>query len=202
MANMSALSFYCDTGVLPPDGAFYAQDGYIFDHNGMVTGYDEKPYMDPGAALQSNPQMVYEQENGSRPGSAKDLAHIDTENVSKPMQAYTASPKYGGDEYPYQTPTSTTSYRSNNPLLSSSRPFDGAYSPATQSISSFSPVVVHGGGLGHSPLTNHAVPEDEQWEAPPHHHEQPIPPKRRRRIWIHQWSRQPLILTTRPPPKR
>lgn len=107
--RISPLSFRCQTHVTPRTPNFPQE-------------VEERQYVDPGAALNSNPVL-------SRPVSKK-LTSITT-TVPAPAPALSPgfpSPGFGsnGGRTPddhYTTPTSTTSTRSNMPLLNSYNPY-------------------------------------------------------------------------------
>ena len=150
-ANMSALSFYCDTHVDP-----------------YSAGYPQ-PQKSPWTAEEK--EFTNLSPVGSRPVSAVKELNLQTDMLPTPPQAHTSHQKNSPDDYHFVTPTSTTSARSNHPLLYSTKPYqpsDFAASPATQSISSFSPVAMAGNSpmIG-SPLVNQASSDGNMWESQP-----------------------------------
>lgn len=134
----SSLSFRCQTHVTPRSADFI--------HTGDMLAADEKTaiYIDPAAALSSNPVLSASASlaNSSKYGPVK-LTSITT-TIPVPPPAMT-SPRLSSPNDYYTTPTSTTSVRSNAPLLTAHKPYNPseyASSPPQNSISSFSPVGV------------------------------------------------------------
>lgn len=109
----SPLSFRCQTHITPRTATFPPDAEDI----------NEKPFVDPAAALSSNPvRMSGAQGNGvsvrTDVVSTPQMVHSPGQ-FAAPPGALTRSP-----EMDYTTPTSTTSVRSNAPLLATSyRPY-------------------------------------------------------------------------------
>ncbi|KAI9149211.1 hypothetical protein HJFPF1_11260 [Paramyrothecium foliicola] len=161
----SPLSFQCQTHLTPRDPNF---------HIGPDPA-DEKPYVDPAAALSSNPVT------GPSPWQARGAAHDgDNGPVSRypnisvttclptPPAIHSSPQRASPDDY--ASPQSATSTRSNAPLLRHKPyvPSEYANSPPQQSVPSFSPVVTTPSTYGGSPSLAQLETcwEDQQLPAP------------------------------------
>lgn len=116
----SSLSFRCKDSALPSELGFH--DEYEYDDRFFT---QEKPRADPSAALGSNPVTEKELSSADYGATranmpAKPMAIITT-TLPLPSPALT-SPRYNSPD-DYKTPLSTTSTRSNAPLLNNTRSF-------------------------------------------------------------------------------
>jgi hypothetical protein len=123
----SPMSFRCRTRVTPLDAEFPINQGH---------GFGEKPYVDPAAALSSNPYAANATHSFQDKFSSANLSHITT-SIPRPSPSLSSPHRFSPEDY--TTPTSTTSTRSNAPLLQH-RPYvpsEYAGSPPTNSPATF-----------------------------------------------------------------
>ncbi|KFA63222.1 hypothetical protein S40285_04900 [Stachybotrys chlorohalonatus IBT 40285] len=149
----SPMSFRCRTRLTPLDAEFPAD---------AHRGASEKLYADPGAALSSNPIAGRTQQ---RPSSAR-LSSITT-TIPQPPPALYSPQRASPDDY--TTPTSTTSTRSNAPLLQH-RPYvpsDYAESPPLNSVPVFTSGLAVPSPHVHSPANGRFGSFTEQVEMSP-----------------------------------
>jgi hypothetical protein len=135
----SPLSFQCQTHLTPRDPHFQF---------GIDPSVHEKPYIDPSAALSSNPINGPSPWMSPRATDFSDDKHDGkfpnitvTTCLPTPPIVHTSPQRASPDDY--MSPQSATSTRSNVPLLHHKPyvPSEYAGSPQQQSVASFSPII-------------------------------------------------------------